>query len=475
MREYAIIGGGIGGCASAALLASAGRDVVLFEKEPYLGGCASTFRHKKYRYNAGATTLCGYGEGRIVRKLFDRVGVEPDVIPSDPAIVVIQGDRVIPRYRDVERFIDVINDAYPHPGHADFWHLVHTIATEFYAVEGYYYSNASWLAKLSSLRTFYPLLKKFWGYLLRDAKSFITHFYGDIDPAFFDFVDAQILIVAQLKSESVNFLTAALALGYTFESNHYPLGGMGKVCESLTSHVDDLRLAEAVTLIEKRQHGFRIITQNGFLEARNIVMGTSCFESSKWVKDDDIRKYYSQYQPLNNHQSAFVLYLTIPDTAPLHHHYQLISKEPIPFALSRSLFVSISDPRDPLLSVDDTFSLTASIHTDERFWLSLPPSEYTRQKELLSLLLTDWICDTLPIHKESIRQRLAATPKSFGRYLNRTQLGGIPMHRHNFLPWLPSNDTPIPSFYTVGDTSYAAQGWPGVVMGAFNLMRLLDE
>jgi len=44
----------------------------------------------------------------------------------------------------------------------------------------------------------------------------------------------------------------------------------------------------------------------------------------------------------------------------------------------------------------------------------------------------------------------------------------------NFLPRLPANDTPIKGFYQVGDTAYAAQGWPGVVMGAFNCMRMID-
>ncbi len=473
MREYAIIGGGIGGCASAALLNASGRDVVLFEKEPYLGGCASTFKHKGHFYNAGATTLCGYGEGRIVRKLFDQVGVTPNLIPSDPSIVVIQGDKTIIRYQDVDRFIEEINHAYPHPKHHDFWHLVHTLTTEFYAIEGYYYSNASRIKKLYSLCSFYPLLRKFWNYLFDDAATFIHRFYGDIDPKFFDFLDAQILIVAQVKTDSVNFLTAALALGYTFESNYYALGGMGSVCESLVSNISDCRLSSPVTAITPIDGGFRITTPQESLDVQNVIMGASYFESSKWVSGSDIKKYYKRYEDLNNHQSAFVLYLTIPNSKNFAHHYQLISDNILPSTLSQSLFVSISDPQDITLSSDNTLSVTASIHTDERFWLTLPKAEYTNQKERLSALLSDWICDTLMIDKGSIIERFAATPKTFGRYINRTQLGGIPMHRHNLLPSLPSNDTPIEHFYTVGDTSYAAQGWPGVVMGAYNLMRVI--
>jgi len=47
------------------------------------------------------------------------------------------------------------------------------------------------------------------------------------------------------------------------------------------------------------------------------------------------------------------------------------------------------------------------------------------------------------------------------------------MKKENLVYKLPSNDTPIKGLYVVGDTTYAAQGWPGVMMGVKNLERLL--
>lgn len=475
MREYAVIGGGIGGCSSAALLSAAGKDVVLLEKEPYLGGCASTFQHRNYRYNTGATTVSGYREGGVLKHLFSTVGVEPDLIETDPAIVIIQGERIIPRYRDIERFIDVLNHYYPHPKHTEFWYLIQSIVTDFYAINGYRYSNASLLKKAVSLASFSPLVLKFWKYLWSDARRFIQQFYGGVCDEYLDFLDAQILIVAQAKSESVNFMTAALSLGYTFDVNHYVVGGMGNMCETLTSNVPDVRLSHEMISVTKLKNGFRIATEGSLIEARNLIMGTTHFESSQWFDDTNIKKYYKGYDHLNNHQSAFVVYMSIPTPARFAHHFQLISKNIIPFTLSKSLFVSLSDPADTKIAPKGVSSITASIHTDARLWIGLAPAEYRRQKESLHRLLEQWICDTLFIDKHSILQSFAATPKTFGRYLNRIQLGGIPMLRSNFLPILPSNDTPIRGFYQAGDTSYAAQGWPGVVMGAINLMSNLDE
>ncbi|MBE0499125.1 MAG: NAD(P)-binding protein [Campylobacterales bacterium] len=475
MKEFAIIGGGIGGCATAALLNVQGHNVVLLEKEPYLGGCASTFSHRTHRYNTGATTISGCHEDGVVKALFDKVGVRPRLIPTDPGIVIIQGRKQIARYSEIEHFLSELQQAHPHPGHSEFWHLVQSICEAFYTMQMPYYSNASVLKKVISLFSFSPLLKKFWPYLHGNARAFIEEFYKDVTPEYRDFLDAQIMIVAQDSSEKVNFFTAALALGYTFKQTHYPLGGMGNVCDTLTSKLKDRRSSCEVNKVERRKDRYLLHTAKEIIEAENIIMGTSHYESKQWFEDKQITSYYKRYEKRNNHQSAFVLYLRLRSHKSFHHHYQLIAKEKLPYTLSKALFVSFSDPADTQMSADGHYSITASIHTDTRFWSALEPFAYKAQKKSLQELLKTWICDTLCIDFDDIVDAFSATPHTFGRYLNRTQLGGNALNTDNLLPFLPSNDTPIAGFYQVGDTAYAAQGWPGVVMGAMNLSRLLND
>ena len=260
IREYAVVGGGIGGCSIAALLNAYGHDVVLIEKERTLGGCASTFIHEGNKYNAGATTISGYHEGGIVKRLFDTVGVTPKLISSDPAITILQGEKSCIRYRDLDTFVIEMNRFYPHPKHDEFWKLVYSVQEAFYALEAsYYYSNRSRLKKIVSLFSFYPLLKVFRPYLFSNAREFITRFYGEMSPEFIDFLDAQILIASQALSDKVNFFTAALALGYTFNETHYPIGGMGAVCESLTSKITDIRKECSVIMIKRDKGVYHII------------------------------------------------------------------------------------------------------------------------------------------------------------------------------------------------------------------------
>ncbi len=62
-KRIVVIGAGIGGLTTAALLARAGMDVTVLEAHVYPGGCAGTFFHKQYRFDAGATLAGGFYPG----------------------------------------------------------------------------------------------------------------------------------------------------------------------------------------------------------------------------------------------------------------------------------------------------------------------------------------------------------------------------------------------------------------------------
>lgn len=477
MKECAVIGGGIGGCSIAALLNARGHDVTLIEKEPMLGGCASTFHRRGSHYNAGATTVSGYFEGGILKKLFDEVGTVPDLIQSDPAIVILQQGHTIRRTTDMTLFLSDLQDAFPNHSHEQFWELVQQITNAFYTFPNPpYYSNHSFWAKLISLTSFVPMLQEFKTYLFTPAMKVIRTFYPRLDSDYKDFLDAQVMIVAQAHLEEISFFTAAVSLGYTFMPTHYPVGGMGSMCTKLVSQLKEIQTNTSVQTIRKIDNGYQLEGTFGILQAKNIITATSIFDSSSLFADDDIRHYVSSFSSLNNHQSAFVVYMNLSvDTKKFAHHYQIITPTLFPHTLSKAIFISLSESTDLSLSPKKIITLTASVHADSRDWIGLESSVYKEKKESVKLLLEQTVCDTLDIKIEEVLDSFAATPKTFQRYVNRSQLGGNPIKMGLSLFSMPANDSPFTGLYHTGDTVFPAQGWPGVAMGAYNLVRTFRE
>lgn len=259
MLDYAVVGSGIGGSSIAALLNAKGFHVALFEKEPYLGGCSSTFIHHGHKYNTGATTFAGYQDGHAVKNLFDTIGFTPELIKTNPAIVVIQNNKTTPRHQDFEKFLEVVDTNYPHAKNKEFWKLILEINQEFYKLQGHYYSGTNIFSKFKSLLSFTPLLIKFYKYLHVDGLSFINNFFDGISKEYLDFLESQILIVAQAPSDKINFFTAALALGYTFSNNYYAVGGLSNVFDGLTKNIEHLYKKSEIGEIKKYATHFEVL------------------------------------------------------------------------------------------------------------------------------------------------------------------------------------------------------------------------
>ena len=57
MKRVGIIGGGLGGLASACTLAARGYSVVLFERNEWLGGKAAVLEQDGFRFDMGPTIV----------------------------------------------------------------------------------------------------------------------------------------------------------------------------------------------------------------------------------------------------------------------------------------------------------------------------------------------------------------------------------------------------------------------------------
>lgn len=79
----AVIGAGMGGLTTAALLSKAGFSVCVLEKEPHAGGYLAGFRRKDFRFDTAIHWLNQCTPGGMACKIFDLLGSDhPNVIPQ---------------------------------------------------------------------------------------------------------------------------------------------------------------------------------------------------------------------------------------------------------------------------------------------------------------------------------------------------------------------------------------------------------
>jgi phytoene dehydrogenase-like protein len=76
LRECVVVGSGVGGLATAALLSRAGVRVTVLEAHPhYIGGYAQTLGSGPYRFAAGPRYLWNFGPGQGGRRFLDKCGL----------------------------------------------------------------------------------------------------------------------------------------------------------------------------------------------------------------------------------------------------------------------------------------------------------------------------------------------------------------------------------------------------------------
>ena len=104
MDDFAVVGSGIGGACSAHFPSSKFQ-TTLYEKEPSLGGCSSTFKHQKSFYNTGATTFAGYEKDTYMYDFFERhhIDFQKKLLPS--ALCVLMDGKKIVRFQDMNAFL----------------------------------------------------------------------------------------------------------------------------------------------------------------------------------------------------------------------------------------------------------------------------------------------------------------------------------------------------------------------------------
>jgi len=457
--DIAVIGSGMGGSMISAL--NKDKNIALFEKEPNLGGCASTFKRRGNYYNAGATTFVGYEENHPIKEIFDSVNYIPDITKSKVAIRVIQNGQTIDRVKDFDSFIKNVDEVYPHVNNRVFWNTIRSLDEKFWELKKLYYAKYSLNGYLKTASAIMELVSVFKLDVLKSAKSYIDETLYGISKEYKAFIDAQLLITIQTTSKDISLLSLAVGLAYPFHDVFYVNNGMGSLFDGLLQNIDVHKNEEILKIYKEKEH-YKIVSSKNEYLTKKLVLNSSIYNTANLFDDKKIQNYYNSFS--FSDQSAFVLYITLDSEESFLHHYQIIGDTKIPHCISNSFFISFSSKNDEKLSKNG-YSITISTHTKASMWQDISQEEYAKQKQNTQDFIIEHFFNTFTnVSKDAMTHIHSGTSKTFHKYINRYNCGGKAITVKNIFQ-TPSCKTPFDGLYNVGDTIFAGQGWPGVALG----------
>lgn len=480
MPRAVVIGAGVGGLTTAAVLARAGVEVTVLEAQVYPGGCAATFFHQGYRFDSGATLAAGFYPGGPMERVALAAGIpEWNSRPADTAMVVhLPGGLSVPRRGGDARW-EEISRAFGQLG-VDFFRWQEHTADALWqlAMRLPPWPPRSMGDLLSLAATGLPWLARHPSpTLVADAFQPVAAHLHRTDGALRLFVDGQLLISAQVASPRANALYGAAALDLPRRGVVHLAGGMGSIAETLAAtvrqHGGKVLLHHEVTRIRADgKRAFIVETKrDGDFPADLVIANLTPWNAAELLGEGISTPLKHLPPHPRDGWGAFMVYVgldgsALPPDLPLHH--QVLTRHPL--GEGNSVFASLSPAWDAARAPAVHRALTLSTHTALDDWWHLYENDrpaYEAHKASLAEKTLEAAELALPGLRSAARLVMPGTPVTFQRFTRRKWgwVGGFPQTSllRSLSPRLAKN------LWLVGDSIFPGQSTAAVALGGLRV------
>ncbi len=473
--DLAVIGGGLGGLATAALAQRCGLRTVLLEAHTKLGGCAGHYPRGPYCFDVGATALMGVEPGEPLGELLALVGSNFDS-EATPSYRVHMPDRRIDIVPDPQIFEAHCSFAIPEKPDAQrrFWRLQQAIGSRLFQAAGRIPRLSAreigdLIHDLRILGVDGTLAASTWLLTVDHVLTILG--LKQVEP-FRTLIAMLLQDTAQAGPEQVPMANASACLEAYRIGMRRPRGGMRALAEAFGEGLcrwgGDLRTASLVDRVEPLdQGGFRIVTRRKShrIEASQVAFNLPLDRAlalldKAWDRD---RRLAARERQSRAAWSAFTAYLVIdrdaiPDYGPLFH--QVLQSYGDQIHDGNNALISLSTVDDPGYGPSDVRVATISTHVRPSEWFGLDREVYRIKKQSYAERLLQALGQALPDAPLMIRHAEFGTPRSFLRYTRRTEgaVGGPPVRFGNSNFLAVGNDVLGKGLWVVGDSVFPGQG-----------------
>ncbi|HMG75455.1 MAG TPA: FAD-dependent oxidoreductase [Pyrinomonadaceae bacterium] len=463
--EVVVVGGGIGGLTTAALLAARGVKVCLYERQARPGGCVANFEHFGYAFEPTAGLYSGWEPNGIYERIFAELPVGlPKVDRLSPAYLVRLPDRTEVAVSDnADHFEDSLRSAFPEcsAGALAFYHLLAKIDS---SVPDKAAANRPAAAHLS-----------------------------DCSMRFRRFIDAQLQTFTQSESEQCTLHQAALALNTSRRGMWAIRGGAqalaDALAESLKKSGGSLRLNAPVLRLAYGSDGLPtgvdLLSGERVTATRAIVSNLTVWDTyGKLIGLGRTPASISTQLKQLQAWGAYLLFLGMDRSAASRLGSSRILaltdwQEDQAYSPDLGQFVFAAplptDPRAP----DSKLAVTVSTFTHAEDWFAFHQDETAHEEQDQATLESVWsrLHTAMPELGDSVEVIESATPRTF--YENtRRKLGMVGRPRGSLIisgAEAELGQTIFPTVFLVGDTNSSGFGLAGVAQSAFDLTEVLTD
>jgi phytoene dehydrogenase-like protein len=312
--------------------------------------------------------------------------------------------------------------------------------------------------------------------------------YGLGDRALRAFIDAQLLISAQVVADECAWLFGSVALDLARQGVFYAEGGAWSIARTLADAFirdgGELRYrawVERVLVEDGRAVGVRLAGGEE-LRARHIIAGQTVWDVARLLGEHAPRRLRRLAGATPEGWGAFTLYLGVDEAAipaGLPEHHQVLLRYDEPMGEANTAFLSLHPAYDTSRAPAGQRAVTVSTHTRVGPWWEARAAgraAYVERKERLAEGLLSAIERVLPAVRGHIRYRQAGTPVSFQRYTRRAEgmVGGLGQRpsQSGFFS-LGARAAGVDRLWLVGDSAFPGQSTAAVTQGAIRVYRAL--
>ncbi len=485
--EVLVVGAGVGGLTTAALLAARGVSVCVLEKESRAGGCATPFTHGGYEFEPGAGLYACWQPDDLHARVFAELPVAPPAVQLlSPAYVVRLPDMIDVRVggTSATKFAADLRAAFPECADAavSFYQQLTPIADALRRSARRFpaLTTAPKLQRMKLLAAEPRLAAKLHA-LQNDTTA--QHLTGT-SPRFRHFIDAQLQTLAQTPAAECAYLYATVALTEPWRGLYAIAGGAAALTAALTDAIKssggtvrcDTTVLRLVTDTDGHAVGVDLLSGERIEATRAVVSNLTVWDT--YGKLVGLQRTPADIRPRlrdTRGWGAYLIFAGLNDTAAARLPAARIialtdwqTEQPYDPTTAQFTFNAAPDARAPA----GQRAVTISTFTDAAQWFAYHEDEDELEAQDQVMLEAWWarLHASLPELGAGIEVIETATPRTYYEQTRRKlgMVGGTGQTLDVSGAHAFTHRTSLPRLYMVGDTIF-----PGASVAAVTHSALI--